>query len=270
MNLIADSKQIIVAALRKVGLLGLVDKGLYNYSKLKNKKSNVLFQMENPDIKLPPDYMMYESFQLNYRSYYFDSLKSAAGIIELAKPYVNYNKASILDWGCGPGRIVRHLPSIVKKAKVFGNDYNADSIKWCKENIDNVDFEVNGLAPPLNFKDGKFNYIYGISIFTHLSEGMHREWIKELYRVMAKGGVLMLTTHGNSFMEKLTNSELKSYLDGNITIRANTEEGHRSYVAFHPEEYFRELVKDFEVLAFAPGKLDSPKPQQDVWVLRKI
>lgn len=265
----ADSKQIIVAALRKVGLIGAVDKGLYSYSKLKNKKGNALFKKENPTIKLPPDYMMYESFQINYRSYYFDSMESAKEIIELAKPFVNFNKASILDWGCGPGRIVRHLPSIVKKAKVFGSDYNVDSIKWCKENIEGVDFEVNGLAPPLNYKDEMFNYIYGISIFTHLSKEMHSEWINELYRVLAKGGVLMLTSHGDSFMEKLTKTELETYLNGDIAIRGNTEEGHRSYVAFHPEKYFRDLVKNFEVLAFSPGEINALKPQQDVWVLRK-
>jgi hypothetical protein len=98
---------------------------------------------------------------------------------------------------------------------------------------------------------------------------MHVEWIEELYRVLAKGGVLMLTTHGDSFVKKLTNKELECYYSGSITIRGNTTEGHRSYVAFHPEAYFRKLVKDFEVLAFSPGNVDALKPQQDVWVLRK-
>ena len=62
---------------------------------------------------------------------------------------------------------------------------------------------------------------------------------------------------------------MKTYGDGEITIRGNTVEGHRSYVAFHPPEYFERLVKDFEILAFSPGDMNSMKAQQDVWVLRK-
>ena len=98
---------------------------------------------------------------------------------------------------------------------------------------------------------------------------MHEQWINELYRVLAKGGVLMLTTHGDSFKKKLTNKELSSYNAGEITLRGNTVEGHRSYVAFHPPEYFELLVQDFEILAFSPGDVNAMKPQQDVWVLRK-
>lgn len=265
----SDIKQNIVAIARGVGLMKVIDRLLFHYSRIKNRSVNRAFFEANPSISLPPDYMMYESFQVNYPRYYFDSMKSAEGIIELARPFVNFDKASVLDWGCGPGRIVRHLPALIKKAKIYGSDYNKESIKWCRENIPGVHFEVNGLAPPLHFEASQFNYIYGISIFTHLSEAMHTEWIAELNRVLAKKGVLMLTTHGDSFKNKLTNKELECYESGNITIRGNTTEGHRSYVAFHPEAYFRELVKDFEVLAFAPGSVDALKPQQDVWVLRK-
>ena len=264
-----DFKQSIIAIARSIGLIKIIDLGLFNYSRLKNYSRNNSFKKENPGIVLPPDYMMYESFQVNYNSYYFDSIKSAKGIIELARPYVDFKKASVLDWGCGPGRIVRHLPSIIPKSKIYGCDYNAISINWCKSAIEDVHFVKNDLAPPLAFSDSQFNYIYGISIFTHLSEEMHHKWIAELYRVLAKGGALMLTTHGDSFYKKLTKKEMSTFSNGELTIRGNTVEGHRSYVAFHPEQYFRKLVSRFKVLAFSPGDVNALKPQQDVWVLRK-
>jgi ubiquinone/menaquinone biosynthesis C-methylase UbiE len=264
-----DFKQNLIAIARSIGLIKLVDIGLFNYSKLKNYSRNKAFKKDNASIVLPPDYMMYESFQVNYNSYYFDSIKSAQGIIELARPYVDFKKASVLDWGCGPGRIVRHLPAIVPDSKIYGSDYNGTSINWCKSNIEGVHFVKNELAPPLAFSDSQFNYIYGISIFTHLSEEMHNKWIDELHRVLAKGGVLMLTTHGDSFLKKLTKKEMASYANGELTIRGNTVEGHRSYVAFHPEPYFRKLVSKFKILAFSPGDINALKPQQDVWVLRK-
>jgi SAM-dependent methyltransferase len=144
----SDIKQHIVSIARSIGLMNMFDLLLFNYSKIKNRSMNRAFINDNPFIALPPDYMMYESFQVNYRSYYYDSIESANGIIDLARPFVNFDKASVLDWGCGPGRIVRHLPSIINKAKIYGSDYNKDSIKWCKENITGVYFEENGLPPP--------------------------------------------------------------------------------------------------------------------------
>ena len=262
-------KQGLSSLFRALGLMKVIDALLFNYSKIKNRNANASFRRLNPDIILPPDYMMYESFQINYHSYYFESQKSAQGIIDLAKPFININYGSILDWGCGPGRIVRHLPDILPRAKVFGSDYNQKTIDWCKESIEQVSFHVNGVYPPLDFKNAQMNYIYGISIFTHFSEDMHQKWIDELHRVLAKGGILMLTTHGNSFRTKLTPKEKRSFDAGQLVVRGNTEKGHRSYVAFHPEEYFSELVKEFELKAFKAGDVNALKPQQDIWVLRK-
>jgi len=262
-------KQILSSILRKLKLMSSVDLVFYHYQKIKNKSSNQSFLKDYPSIKLPPDYLMYESFQLNYRSYYFDSKESAKWLVELITPYKNLNSKSILDWGCGPGRIVRHLPDFVSDANIYGSDYNKTSIDWCQKNIPNVKFDVNGISPPLNYSNNQFDFIYGISIFTHLSDKMHHAWIQELSRVLKVGGVLMLTTHGDSFKRKLTKNELLTFDMNKLVIRGNTFEGHRSYVAFQPMEFFKTLLSDFNVLKFIEGNAESSKPQQDIWILEK-
>ena len=45
--------------------------------KYQNKKDNEAFKKKFPDIVLPPDYLMYESFKLDYASYYFGGKKTA-------------------------------------------------------------------------------------------------------------------------------------------------------------------------------------------------
>ncbi len=175
-----------------------------------------------------------------------------------------------MDWGCGPGRLIRHFPSIIEgNSKLYACDYNPASIDWCKENIEGVSFSVNNLNPPLNYEENKFDFIYAISIFTHLSEKMHKEWLSELYRVLAPGGILYFTTHGASFRKKLRSAERALFDKGRIVIRDKTEEGHRSYAAFQPENHLRNLLKEFEVLAFYEGDMISDKPQQDEWILKK-
>jgi SAM-dependent methyltransferase len=265
----AEIKQHTIAILRGFGLIKLADLALFKYSQIRNKKPNSLFLAENADIKLPPDYMMYESFQLNYSRYFHDSFDSAQELVERIQPYIDLSSARILDWGCGPGRMVRHLPAIVNGANVFGTDYNASSISWCKENIEAVQFFSNEIEPPLAFEAASFDFIYGISIFTHLSEELHKSWLDELYRLMAKDAVLYLTTHGDSFRRKLTKKELALYDDDQIATRGNTIEGHRSYVAFQSPNYFKTLLNRFEILEFRPGSIDAVKPQQDEWILRK-
>ena len=47
----------------------------------------------------------------------------------------------ILEFGCGVGRMIRHLPEIALNAELWGVDINAEHIRWCIEN----------LTPPIHF-----------------------------------------------------------------------------------------------------------------------
>ncbi len=49
---------------RVLGLMHVLDKLKYVYFRVKNKTSNNHFLKTNPHVKLPPDYIMFESFQL--------------------------------------------------------------------------------------------------------------------------------------------------------------------------------------------------------------
>jgi SAM-dependent methyltransferase len=89
---------------------------------------------------------------------------------------------SILDFGCGCGRVTRHFHSL-KHARVYGTDYNTQLVDWCKENLKFGEFGVNDLKPPLAYGDGKFDLVYAFSVFTHLPESLQQPWLSELGRV---------------------------------------------------------------------------------------
>ena len=63
--------------LRTFRLIYLSDWVRFYIEKSKNKKENQLFKEKHPDVLLPPDYLMYESFQVDYRKYYTDSKETA-------------------------------------------------------------------------------------------------------------------------------------------------------------------------------------------------
>lgn len=256
--------------LRMAGLMHLTDKLRYYYYKVKNSRKNIAFKKSHPEVKLPPDYYIYESFQIDYEEYYLKSRKSAQWVLGFLKKYNPNGPYNILDWGCGPGRIIRHLPDFLDdKSRMFGTDYNAVSIEWCRSNLPNIDFNLNGLKAELPYHNNFFDYIFGISIFTHLSEKMHYEWMDELHRILKTRGILMLTLHGDAFIPKLSNSELAKYKKGNIVVRGNVKEGHRTFAAFHPKGFTNKLFKHFDVLEHVSQQAGNGKPQQDIWVVRK-
>jgi ubiquinone/menaquinone biosynthesis C-methylase UbiE len=248
-----------------------MDKLRFYVEKFKNRKVNRKFKKNNPDVKLPPDYLIYESFKLVYQKYYTESIDSAKWIVNHIGKHIKLKNKNILDWGCGPGRIIRHLPAIVGNGcNFFGTDYNGKSIEWCSVNLPGIHFNKNSLEANLPYDDNFFDAIYGVSIFTHLSEKLHFEWYNELFRVLKPNGVMFLTTQGDNFKIKLTSQEIAKYENGELVVRGKVKEGHRTYSAFHPEKFIRKLFSNSIILEHVvtnpTGKTWLP---QDIWIIKK-
>lgn len=258
---------------RKLGLMHALDKLKFNYYRIKNKTLNNHFVSENPTAVIPPDYIMFESFQLNYDKYYNGGRETARWIISKIEEYTLIDNKRILDWGCGPARVIRHLPEVVgNNCQFYGTDYNAKTIKWCTSFIDGIEFNLNDLNPPISYTSDFFDIIYGISIFTHLSEKNHVDWSKELVRILKPKGILVLTSHGEVFKAILTDSEVDAFNTGKLIVRDRAIEGHRVFAAFHPSEYMRNLFESsgLKVLAHEPGQKKDWGIEQDTWFLQKI
>lgn len=257
--------------LRKFGLIYFSDWLRFYMEKYKNRRINKEFKSKHADVKLPPDYLMYESFQLNYQKYYTESIETAQWLTNHLKKHTELKNKRILDWGCGPGRIIRHLPEIIGNGCEFlGTDYNKQSIDWCSKNLTDIKFNNNTLNAQLPYNDNSIDIIYGISIFTHLSEQLHKDWYDELYRVLKPEGIMFLTTQGDNFKVKLTEVELKLYNENRLVVRGNVKEGHRTYSAFHPHGFMRKLFNNVEILEHIerqPGK--GKWLPQDIWIIKK-
>ena len=258
-------KTQVMSLLRSVRLLQLIDKGRFWQMKIRNYRRNRNFVRMHPDVVLPPDYLMYESFQLDYARYYLNGEKSAGWLIDLVGNHIDLSTARILDWGCGPARMLRHLPVMLPGASCYGTDYNRKTIDWCSGVFDDITFHANDLMPPLIFQEDYFDLIYGISIFTHLSEEAHHAWLAELLRILKPGGVLFLTRHGASFRGKLTDRELTDFDAGRLVVRGLVKEGHRTFTAFHPESWVQTWLPPGSVAEHIPGNIG----EQDVWMIIK-
>jgi ubiquinone/menaquinone biosynthesis C-methylase UbiE len=255
--------------LRNLGLIYFGDKVRFYLHYLNNIRDNKNFRLNNPHIPLPPDYLIYESFRMDYNKYFYGGLETCRFLISLLEKHIILKNVSILDWGCGPGRLVRHLPALLDKScKIYGADYNENSIKWCNENIKGIVFSQNSLVPPMEFNDNTFDIILGISILTHLSEKNHIEWFTELLRISRQNAIILFSTQGEAFLNKLAKKERDKFNNGELVVRGKTREGHRTFSAFHSPEYMKKLISPNKVLEFIEGGKSNGKPQQDIWIIK--
>ena len=103
--------------------------------------------------------------------------------------------STILDWGCGCARVARFVSKLAPR-KLTGVDIDPDNIEWCKSNMTAAQFARIGLHPPTPFSDGSFDLIYGISVFSHLSEADQDRWLAELQRITKPGAALLMSIQG--------------------------------------------------------------------------
>ncbi len=173
---------------------------------------------------------------------------------------------SILDFGCGCGRIMRHWRTD-PRTQFYGTDYNAALIDWCRSALAPAQFSVNSLHGKLDYEDEQFDFIYTISVFTHLDAADQQLWMDELFRVLKPGGFIYLTVHG--FREsKMTPEERQRFDSGDHVVIGEQFTGHNACMVFSPEAYVRNvLAKKFIIADFIPvGAKDAG---QDVYLLRK-
>jgi SAM-dependent methyltransferase len=171
---------------------------------------------------------------------------------------------SVLDFGCGCGRTTRNWAAL--GLDLHGCDYNPRLVEWCRENLPFMEATVNGLEPPAPYEHSTFDVVYAISILTHLTEELAARWVSEWRRILRPGGVLVVTTIGDSYREQLSAAGRERYDAGEAVVKAPRVEGLNACVAHHPQSYVvDELLADFDVLAFVPGGT-VPSFQQDAYV----
>ena len=176
---------------------------------------------------------------------------------------------SILDFGCGCGRVLRHWHSL-GSTRVCGVDYNAALIEWCRVNLPFAEVRTNQLSPPLPYGDAEFDLVYALSVFTHLTEELQVSWIEELSRVVRPGGHVVISAHGEAYLHRLNEQERKRFDTGRLVVKNNTKApGSNMCSAYHPMAYVRDtMAAGLELVDFIPeGAKGNPK--QDLYLLRK-
>ncbi len=269
----ASRKQILVKWLRNNNLLWLADCFRFLADSVRNYKVNRKLQRSLPGFVFPPPTLAYDAYSSVNYPYYFNSGSKAAGsIYKMLEPYLTNDKNLICEWGCGPARIIRHMPKIPSAGQnmFIGTDYNNKTISWCEKNIAEVKFVLNGLNPPFSFPDNYLDCVYCVSVFTHLSGDLHFSWLREILRVLRPGGIFLMTANGDNIRKTQLNDEGRLYDSGQLVVRGKVKEGSRIFLAFHSPVFMRQtFLKGLDILKHDTNPDNYISSGQDVWIVRK-
>lgn len=183
---------------------------------------------------------------------------------------------SILDIGCGTGRLLTGWHCDDPLRRLVGTDINRELIAWSRANLPDVArWEVNDVHPPLDLAADSFDLIILASVFTHLQLDNQKAWLEEIHRLLRLTGHALITLHGAIYAEFLLDeaAAAKYRAEGHVEKPVGAE-GANAYTTFHTEQFARTLFSGFRNVTFFPRGVEGPvartfplAAQQDVYVL---
>lgn len=115
----------------------------------------------------------------------------------------------VLDFACGHGRVLRQLVAAFPEAEFFACDIDEDGVRYCAEHFGATPIvstpEMSDVELPTNC-----DLIWVGSLLTHLDQAGWQRFITRVLPSMARGGVLVFTSHGRHVERRIRAGE--SYL----------------------------------------------------------
>ena len=185
---------------------------------------------------------------------------------------------TILDWGAGVGRVASNvIKYFAPNSEIWCADIDDVNITMAADFCDNARCSRLPYWPPADLPGDYFDLIYGISVFTHLTEAAQDLWLRELSRISRSGAILVMsanTEFAAAFLSEIDQSHMADLLAVGISDRvsdrnlgAKLERRNYYRVTYHLSDYIRDIWgKHFEIIEIVHR---ADVQVQDFVVMRK-
>jgi hypothetical protein len=137
------------------------------------------------------------SSQNPLRDYFADGWRTLSELMLLLEvvdqPLLKTNH--FLEFASGHGRFTRHLVKALGAQRVTVSDVVPSAVAFSKSTFGVHGFESELIPEQVLFPQ-RYDVVFVLSLFSHLPKSTWGRWLKCLYGGVAKGGVLVFSTHG--------------------------------------------------------------------------
>ena len=193
--------------------------------------------------------------------YYLRAGRSALDVLDRTLNDAGVSRSavhSVLDYGCGYGRVLRHFGEFFPEASRIACDLDPRAVDFCAREFDAQ--PVVAPEAPIRLRLPSCDLIWGGSVWTHLPEKESRALFAALAGALSPGGILVFSFHGAFAYDNLHSLFGAAYADEANEIRselATHGSSYRSYsesyltldeglygTSWHRHEYFQDLADE--------------------------
>jgi ubiquinone/menaquinone biosynthesis C-methylase UbiE len=166
---------------------------------------------------------------------------SAAAIIqEQAEGLLAHGTPAVLDFGCGLGRVLFALQRRFAHCRFTGFDIDPAMLRWGRWLHSGLPCEFTSTTN--GYADQAFDFIYAISVFTHLDKQTDY-WLGEIARLLTPRGRALLTFHDDTLFSE--DHPALGPLKESYVCGADTPEGGAGMGTFYTRAYWEKKLQAF-------------------------
>jgi SAM-dependent methyltransferase len=126
---------------------------------------------------------------------------NALGVIQAGQQLAGVGPPrSILDFGCGAGRVTRWLRAAFPDARISASDIREDDLKFCADRF-SVEVWRGGSDVAALKAPGRYDIIWACSVLTHLPQEQAEGLVHKFVEWTEPGGLIFASLHGRRAIE---------------------------------------------------------------------
>jgi len=161
----------------------------------------------------------------------------------------------VLEFGVGSGRLLRQF--IPLGWNLYGCDVTPDLVSFSQRVLNGyAQIQLTG-SPPLPYENEFFDFVYAVSVFTHIQMAETPAWVEELRRIVRPGGALIITVFEVNRYSPIASAREYDQLEiGSGYLEWGSADVKERFIYMTPEKLLK-TWSSFEVLELRPRFLDQ-------------
>lgn len=209
-----------------------------------------------------------DGYEFGLREYFEQGARDAAQVRAVMSGLGHNSNAKVLEFAAGYGRVTRHL----RLADLTTTDIHRGAVSFLISKLGVR--AVQSTHQPSEFQlQERYDFIFVLSLFSHLPDSVFGAWLAKLYFLLAPGGHLMFTTNCETAVSKVPRMAEAPPSENGLSFLPDTDQPDLATSTYGTtivtSDYVRRQIREKTsgyILSHKPGAWWGT---QDEWTVQK-